>query len=83
MRSTPLLLQEIAFLIKELRLKNNLSQENLAEKSQLDRTYISGVERLQRNLTIKTLSEIINALEIKEYEFFSLLSDKLKKEGDL
>ena len=41
-----------------------MSQEKLADNSELDRTYISGVERLARNLTINSLEKIIKGLGI-------------------
>jgi transcriptional regulator with XRE-family HTH domain len=39
-----------------------LSQEELAHEADLDRTYISQVERKQRNLTISVLARIARAL---------------------
>jgi transcriptional regulator with XRE-family HTH domain len=40
-----------------------LSQEELAHEAELDRTYISQVERKQRNVTISVLARIAKALE--------------------
>jgi len=74
------LLVNITYLIKELRMKNNITQEYLSEKTGLDRTYISGVERNQRNITIKTLSEIIRGLNISEKDFILLLASKINKD---
>ncbi|HGN0056568.1 helix-turn-helix domain-containing protein [Acinetobacter baumannii] len=74
------LLVNITYLIKELRMKNNITQECLSEKTGLDRTYISGVERNQRNITIKTLSEIIRGLNISEKDFILLLANKINKD---
>lgn len=47
-----------------------LSQEKLALKADLDRTYLAGVENGKRNLSIKSLEKIINALEVSFQEFF-------------
>ena len=52
-----------------------MSQEKLADNSELDRTYISGVERLARNLTINSLEKIIKGLGLKNKQFM----DKLLK----
>ena len=50
--------------IKIYRRNLNLSQEELAFKANLDRTYISKLEQGQMNATIKSLTKIANALEI-------------------
>ena len=57
--------------IKYFRKINNLSQEQLAEKANLDRTYISGIERGRRNITLDSLDKIIVALEIDKKTFFN------------
>lgn len=56
--------------IKQLRTNMNLSQEKLALKAELDRTYIASVENGKRNISIKSLEKIINALETSFGEFF-------------
>ena len=56
--------------IRELRSEQGLSQEKLALRAELDRTYIAGVEQGKRNLSIKSLEKIILALNISFEEFF-------------
>ena len=51
-------------LIRRIRLEKSLSQEELAHRAGLDRTYISAVERGVRNITIKSLEKILSALEV-------------------
>ncbi|AHW59579.1 XRE family transcriptional regulator [Draconibacterium orientale] len=51
--------------LRELRTERGISQEKLAEYCDLDRTYISLLERGQRQPTISTLFKIANALRIK------------------
>ncbi|MCB1660903.1 MAG: helix-turn-helix transcriptional regulator, partial [Pseudomonadales bacterium] len=46
------LVKATAAAIKHFRKAKFLSQEELANKAQLDRTYISGVERGVRNITL-------------------------------
>lgn len=48
--------------IRSFRLAAELSQEELADRAELDRTYISGVERGRRNPTINTLQLIVKAM---------------------
>lgn len=56
--------------IREIRGEQSLSQEKLALKADLDRTYIAGVEQGKRNISIKSLEKIILALNISFEDFF-------------
>lgn len=48
--------------IRSRRAAQKLSQEQLAERADLDRTYISGVERGVRNLSLLSAVRIAGAL---------------------
>lgn len=48
--------------LHELRKQRGLSQEDLASKSGLHRTYISDIERGSRNLSLKNIDKIAKAL---------------------
>jgi transcriptional regulator with XRE-family HTH domain len=48
--------------IREMRKTKNLTQENLAHASEIDRSYIGGVERGERNLSFDKLCQIAGAL---------------------
>lgn len=50
--------------IKTLRLQKKLSQEELASLSGLHRTYISLLERKKKNVSIKILQRIADALKV-------------------
>ena len=50
--------------VRERREELELSQEDLCFRSDLDRTYISGIERGVRNPTIKTMCRIASALGV-------------------
>ncbi len=65
--------EKVGSKIKELRLKNNLSQEKLALLSNLDRTYIASVESGKRNISIVNLEKIIIALDTTLENFFKEL----------
>ena len=51
--------------MKRLRDQEGWSQEELAERSGLHRTYISGVERGGRNPTLTVIDKIANALKVR------------------
>lgn len=51
--------------IRQRRVAQGLSQEDLAERANLDRTYISMVERAARNISVGALDRVAEALEIR------------------
>ncbi|ADP34532.1 helix-turn-helix domain-containing protein [Bacillus atrophaeus] len=59
--------------VSSIRRKQNLSQEKLAEISKLDRTYIGGVERGERNLSLLNIERLSNALQMEISEVFRLM----------
>ena len=56
--------------IRELRKSRSMTQEDLAFRSGLDRTYIASVEAGHRNISIRNLNKIARALEITLAELF-------------
>ncbi|MEP7103252.1 MAG: helix-turn-helix transcriptional regulator [Candidatus Dojkabacteria bacterium] len=56
--------------IRNLRLEAGISQEALAEKAEVDRTYVGGVERGERNVSILSLEKLCKALNISLLDFF-------------
>lgn len=57
--------------VKKLRLEKGISQELLAEKLNIHRTYMSFIERGKRNPGLVLLFKISRALGIKLPELFS------------
>ena len=57
--------------IKELRKKQGLSQEEFAFKCELDRTYITSLERGKRNISLINLEKIAKAFNMTLSEFFN------------
>jgi transcriptional regulator with XRE-family HTH domain len=66
---------EIIFgkVLKEIRTEKGLSQEKLAESSNLDRTYISLLERGLRQPTITTIFKLSQVLKISPSDFIKLI----------
>ncbi len=57
-------LQAFGKRLKKLRNQKNLSQEKLGQLSDLDRTYISAVERGRRNISLLNIIRIAHALDV-------------------
>ena len=60
--------------VRELRTKIHISQEELANRSGLHRTYISDVERGERNISLVNIYAIANGLDISIVDLFQLTS---------
>lgn len=56
--------------VRELRKQKGLSQEALAFTCDLDRTYIGGVERGERNISLINIHRIARALDVKAKDLF-------------
>jgi transcriptional regulator with XRE-family HTH domain len=56
--------------VRALRRARGLSQEDLAELCNLDRTYISGIERGVRNVALRNIEALANALGITLADLF-------------
>jgi len=54
--------QKLAVNMKRLRKERGWSQEALADEAGLDRTYISGIERVVKNPTITVVERVASAL---------------------
>jgi transcriptional regulator with XRE-family HTH domain len=57
--------------VREERLKQNLSQEILAEKAGVHRTYIGMIERAEKNITLTNINKIATALNIEISSLFT------------
>lgn len=75
--------------IRFLRKKLKLSQEGLALKAGLDRTYVASIENGKRNVSVINIERIANALNCSLFDLFNsdefkqiYSSDKLDKVAD-
>ena len=69
--------QKVGERVRELRKQLSLSQEALAYKAEVDRTYMTDVENGRRNVSLEILEKIVGALEVSFTEFFN--SKEFKK----
>jgi transcriptional regulator with XRE-family HTH domain len=54
--------------LRELRVAKGISQERLAQLAKLDRTYVSGIERGERNPSLANILKLAAALDIEVSE---------------
>lgn len=57
--------QEIGKKLREVRVRKNLSQEEVADATGISSTYYAGIERGEENPTISVLQHICKALKIR------------------
>lgn len=62
--------QQFGVRVRRLRQKANLSQEELAAKVGIHRTYMGGVERGERNLGLRNILRIADALDVSPATLF-------------
>lgn len=66
-------LQRFGANLKEIRLRNGLSQEKLAFSVELDRSYISDIERGKRNVSLINILKLSKALNIHPKYLFDYI----------
>lgn len=57
--------------VREVRKAKGISQEKLAELANIDRSYMGNIERGEKNVTLKKVYEICDALEVDISELVS------------
>ena len=63
--------------IKKIRLERGLTQEMLASRSGLERTFISMLERGIKQPSLKTISSLAHAVGLKNYELLHLVEHEI------
>ena len=56
--------------VRAERLKQGLSQEDLADRAGVHRTYIGMIERAEKNITLENIGKIAKALKIEIKDLF-------------
>jgi len=62
--------------LRKVRSRRGLSQEELAMQADLDRTYVSGVERGVRNICLRNIYKLADALGVHPVDFFKGIEDR-------
>jgi len=71
MKIKPIVLIEFGNRVRQLRKAKNISQEELAEKAGLHRTYIGMIERAEKNITLLNIEKLALALNVAVKDLFN------------
>jgi transcriptional regulator with XRE-family HTH domain len=72
-RSTPDIRERFGFAVKTRREELRLTQEELADKAGIHRTYLSDIERGSRNICLINIERVATALSMPASELFRLV----------
>lgn len=76
----PLVLTSFGAAVRRYRKERGFSQEAFADECGIDRSYMGGVERGERNIALVNVARIIATLGMQPSEFFKAM-DKPMEEG--
>lgn len=62
--------------VRALRGRHRLSQESLAAKAGIHRTYLGGVERGERNISLRNIVRLAAALDVHPRDLFTSADGK-------
>ena len=72
------LLKRFGERVRELRKERGLSQEELALEAGLDRTYVGGIERGERNVSLINIGRLAKALGVSFQQLFKGIDTRLE-----
>lgn len=61
---------QVGLRVKELRERDGVSQEQLAHRIGMDRSYLASIETGSRNVTLESLEKIAGGFEVTLAKFF-------------
>ncbi|HEY9757604.1 MAG TPA: helix-turn-helix transcriptional regulator [Oculatellaceae cyanobacterium] len=64
--------------VSDLREAQSMTQQELADLSGVNRTYISDIERGRRNITLTTMKRLASALKIEAFELLKSADRKIR-----
>lgn len=77
--NTEEILKVFGMIIQNLRLDMNISQAELAERGDFNRTYISDLERGKKQASLSTILRLAEALEVQPHELMKFLEREIDK----
>jgi transcriptional regulator with XRE-family HTH domain len=70
-RVKPKVLLDFGHAVRKQRIQLGFSQEQLAEKAGLHRTYIGMIERAEKNITLGNIEKLAKALSLEIHQLFA------------
>ena len=71
MDSNSLILKKFGQRVRQLRYQEGYSQEELADRAGVHRTYIGMIERAEKNITLLKIEKVAKALNIQLTDLFT------------
>lgn len=65
--------------VKELRIKNKLTQEQMAFEIDISTSYLGMIERGERNISLKNIYKIAKLFKMKPSDLLILVEQKIRK----
>ena len=69
-------------IVRAFRRRLGVSQEELAWRADVHRTYLADIERGQRNISLTSIVKIVRALGVSHAEFFGTFEEQLDPAGE-
>ena len=70
--------KKLISVIKQLRLENHLTQEQMAFEINISTSYLGMIERGERNISLKNIYEIAKLFKMKPSKLLSIVENELK-----
>lgn len=67
--------EKFGLAIKKLRAQKGISQERLALEANIDRTYVSDIEKGNRNVSIEMIEKLSNYFQLPINESFKIIEE--------
>jgi transcriptional regulator with XRE-family HTH domain len=72
-RHKPAIQVQFGFAVRSRREELGLTQEDLADKAEIHRTYVSDIERGSRNVSLLNIERLATSLDLSLPELFKLV----------
>ena len=67
--------RKFGLVLKRIRKEKGFSQESLANTADIDRTYVSDIEKGERNISLRIIEKLCNTLQVSLSEFFNQIEN--------